>query len=325
MFIMPCVALAQTTPRSCDDSRASKPIVTSAYRFQILSGLLSKQSPDLALSELTSSNTGERANYIGGSSHDGDAFSYFQKKSGGTTLVLSSHGPAYGGPHGEGGVIKTIAIGDSSDSLVSVNDPSGVLIGDTRPCVIALAGTPVAQSINELDYVFSSNTRRVYRFDDRGRVEWIGVSFGEAILPSLRSRQLLVRVLAPVSLILFAIFFLGSLRVPAFYTTFFSRFTYEFGDGKLTVTQLLFGQYSLRRLVVPLSKIKWIRRLSAFHRMIIKPWYNYWGNAGFYKPGGVAVRYRHRFWNKTAVFYPEDVDAFIDALRATGGSSAPTY
>ena len=192
-----------------------------------------------------------------------ESFSYFQHKGGGTMLVMSSHGSLNDGPYGKGGVIRTLVIGDSSDGPVSVGDPSGVLIGDTRPCVFALAGKPMAQSKNELDYAFSSNTRRVHRFDDRGRVEWIGVSFGDAMLLSLRSRKLFDRVLAPVLFILFAICFLASLRVPAFYTTFFSRFTYEFGNGKLTVTQLLFGRFSLRRLVVPLSKIKWIRRLSA--------------------------------------------------------------
>ena len=161
---MPCIALADTEPRVCTESRASKPVIKSAYQFEILPQFLSKRSTALVYAELTSPNADYSSKDAGESSSDGDAFNYFHAESDGTTLVMFSQGELQRF-HREDGVIRTIAIGNLSESLVSINDPSGILIGDTRACVSALAGTPMARSTNELDYAMNSHMRRVYRLE----------------------------------------------------------------------------------------------------------------------------------------------------------------
>jgi hypothetical protein len=171
-LFIPSEAWASPASTLCSKSRAGKHVVTSVYSYSLISQLLTKRSTPIVNADLTAPNTNYISKAAGMSSAGGNQFDYFQPISGGATLVVASQN-RFGG---KGGFVKTVAVGDLGDNLITIDDPAGVLIRDTRDCVEALAGISTATSSTELDYAIDENMRRVYGFDEDGQVQWIGIS-----------------------------------------------------------------------------------------------------------------------------------------------------
>jgi hypothetical protein len=301
---------AGSTRLACDVSRHGRVAIKSAYNERMLSKV----------------ELGEDAGQLGGNvfgpapfginDSSGVEYEIYGRDPYGIHLVVAT----------DQDVLVTTAIGVSSaERAYDVGDPKGILLGDSKACVLALAGQPNASNDEIMFYDATNHIRKFYGVGPNGRIIWIGRTFGPTRLPNLAHQAVWQQLFPVMWILLIVIIPFAAIRMIGTTLVYVSSFDYAIQNQHAIVTQRLFGAVVVHRLRVPLDRVTSIEVLRGSYLypggiFSVAPWHNIWGNS-VGKKEAVRLKYLWHNVKVTAVLYPKDADHFA---RSISSLIAPT-